>query len=208
MKEAGEFAWLLTFEGEETAANGAARGAAAAILTSRLPGVVEVVPAARSVLVAGTPELDPGRLRAFEMARPDADRAASAAPAPPPRAHEIRMVPDGADLDEIASRSGLSPAAFLEIFTQLPFTVGFLGFSPGFAYLYGLPKAFHLPRRGTPRVAVPAGSIALAGPYVGIYPTSTPGGWNLLGTTQRRLFDLRADPPFLFAPGDRLRFRL
>lgn len=205
MKEAGEFAWLLTFEGEETAANEAARGAAAAILASRLPGVVDVVPAARSVLVAGTPELDPGRLRAFETARLDAARAAAAVP---PRTHEIRMVPDGADLDEIASRSGLPPAAFLEVFARLPFTVGFLGFSPGFAYLYGLPRAFHLPRRGTPRVAVPAGSIALAGPYVGIYPASTPGGWNLLGTTQRRLFDLRADPPFLFAPGDRVRFRL
>ena len=202
MKEAGEFAWLLTFEGEEAAANGAARAAAAAILASRLPGLVDVVPAARSVLVAGTPELDPERLRVFETARLETARAAS------PRTHEIRMVPDGADLDEIASRSGLSPAAFLEVFAQLPFTVGFLGFSPGFAYLYGLPRAFHLPRRGTPRVAVPAGSIALAGPYVGIYPASTPGGWNLLGTTQRRLFDLRADPPFLFAPGDRVRFRL
>jgi KipI family sensor histidine kinase inhibitor len=202
MKEAGEFAWLLTFEGEEAAANGAARAAAAAILASRLPGLVDVVPAARSVLVTGTPELDPERLRAFETARLETVRA------PSPRAHEIRMVPDGADLDEIASRSGLSPAAFLEVFAQLPFTVGFLGFSPGFAYLYGLPRAFHLPRRGTPRVAVPAGSIALAGPYVGIYPASTPGGWNLIGTTQRRLFDLRADPPFLFAPGDRVRFRL
>ncbi len=208
MKEAGEFAWLLTFEGEEAAANEAARGAAAAILASRLPGVVDVVPAARSVLVAGTPELDPGRLRAFETARLEGAPAAPAAQLAPPRTHEIRMVPDGADLDEIASRCGRSPADFLEVFTQLPFTVGFLGFSPGFAYLYGLPRAFHLPRRGTPRVAVPAGSIALAGPYVGIYPASTPGGWNLLGTTQRRLFDLRADPPFLFAPGDRVRFRL
>jgi KipI family sensor histidine kinase inhibitor len=205
MKEAGEFAWLLTFEGEEVSANEAARGAAAAILASRLTGVVDVVPAARSVLVAGTTELDPGRLLAFESGRLDAARAA---PARSPRTHEIRMLPNGADRDEIASRSGLSPAAFLEVFAQLPFTVGFMGFSPGFAYLYGLPRAFHLPRRGTPRVAVPAGSIALAGPYVGVYPASTPGGWNLLGTTQRRLFDLRADPPFLFAPGDRVRFRL
>jgi len=202
MKEAGEFAWLLTFEGEEAAANEAARSAAAAIRASRLPGIVDVAPAARSVLVAGTAELDPVRLRAFETARPEAASAGSL------RTHEIRMLPDGADLDEIASRSGLAPAAFLEVFVELPFTVGFLGFSPGFAYLYGLPRAFHLPRRGTPRVAVPAGSIALAGPYVGIYPASTPGGWNLLGTTQRRLFDLRADPPFLFAPGDRVRFKL
>jgi KipI family sensor histidine kinase inhibitor len=204
MKEAGEFAWLLAFEGEESAANGAARGAAKAILASCLPGVVEVVPAARTVLVVGGPDLDPDRLRAFESVPLGGASAAVAAP----RTHEIRMLPDGADRDEIASRSGLSTAAFLEVFVQLPFTVGFLGFSPGFAYLYGLPRAFQLPRRGTPRAAVPAGSIALAGPYVGIYPASTPGGWNLLGTTQRRLFDLRADPPFLFAPGDRVRFRL
>ncbi|MEO8586845.1 MAG: carboxyltransferase domain-containing protein [Acidobacteriota bacterium] len=204
MKEAGEFAWLLTFEGEEAAANEAARGAAAAILASELTGVVDVVPAARSVLVTGTPELDPDRLRGFETA----PLGTAPVRAPSSRTHEIRMLPDGADLDEIASRSGLSPAAFLEVFVQLPFTVGFLGFSPGFAYLYGLPRAFHLARRGTPRIAVPAGSIALAGPYVGIYPASTPGGWNLLGTTQRRLFDLRTEPPFLFAPGDRVRFRL
>jgi KipI family sensor histidine kinase inhibitor len=202
MKEAGEYAWLLAFEGEETQANEAARNAAAAIRTSGLAGLVDVVPAARTVLVLGSPELSPSRLEAFEA--PPRGGAALLAP----RRHEIRMTPDGADLDEIASRSGLSADAFLEVFVQLDFTVGFLGFSPGFAYLYGLPKAFHLPRRGTPRAAVPAGSVALAGPYVGIYPAPTPGGWNLLGRTARRLFDLRADPPFLFAPGDRVRFRL
>jgi KipI family sensor histidine kinase inhibitor len=202
MKETGEYAWLLAFEGEEAEANEAARSAAAAIRTSGLPGLVDVVPAARTVLVLGSPELDPARLAAFEAA------PLHPAPVVSLRTHEIPMTPDGADLDEIASRSGLSPDAFLEVFVQLDFTVGFLGFSPGFAYLYGLPKAFHLPRRGTPRVAVPAGSVALAGPYVGIYPAPTPGGWNLLGRTARRLFDLRADPPFLFAPGDRVRFRL
>ena len=202
MKEAGEFAWLLAFEGDEAHANEAARGAAAAIRRSGLPGLVDIVPAARTVLVVGSPELDPARLAAFEAV------PLHAAPVVSLRTHEIRMTPDGADLVEIASRSGLSPDAFLEVFVQLDFTVGFLGFSPGFAYLYGLPKAFHLPRRGTPRVAVPAGSVALAGPYVGIYPAPTPGGWNLLGRTARRLFDLRADPPFLFAPGDRVRFRL
>jgi KipI family sensor histidine kinase inhibitor len=202
MKVTGEYAWLLAFEGEEEAANEAARSAAAAIRTSGMPGLVDVVPAARTVLVLGSPELDSSRLEGFEGA------PGPAGPALSQRRHEIRMTPDGADLDEIGSRCGLSPDAFLEVFVQLDFTVGFLGFSPGFAYLYGLPKAFHLPRRGTPRTAVPAGSIALAGPYAGIYPAPTPGGWNLLGRTQRRLFDLRADPPFLFAPGDRVRFRL
>ena len=180
----------------------AARGSAAALLTSGLPVLVDVVPAARTVLVLGSPELDPARLLAFETAALPFARAVS------PRTHEILMTPDGEDLDEIASRCGFSPGAFVEAFVALTFTVGFLGFSPGFAYLYGLPKAFHLPRRGTPRVAVPGGSVALAGPYVGIYPAETPGGWNLLGRTARRLFDVGWDPPSLFAPGDRVRFRL
>ena len=202
MKEAGEYAWLLEFEGEEARANEAARNAASAIRTSGLPGVVDVVPAARTVLVLGSPELSVARLEAFEAApRPHAD------PRVRRRRHEIRMTPDGADLDEIASRSGLSPDAFLEAFVRLEFTVGFLGFSPGFAYLYGLPKAFHLPRRGTPRVAVPAGSVALAGPYVGIYPAPTPGGWNLLGRTARRALGLpRPIRRFSSPPGDRVGF--
>jgi len=200
--EAGEFAWLLAFQGEEAEANARARGAAVALLSSGLPGLVDVVPAARTVLVLGSPELDPARLPAFEAA------PLPFAPASSPRAHEILMTPNGEDLDEIASRCGLSPDAFLEAFVRLTFTVGFLGFSPGFAYLYGLPRAFHLSRRGTPRVAVPAGSVALAGPYVGIYPAPTPGGWNLLGRTARRLFDVGWDPPSLFAPGDKVRFRL
>jgi allophanate hydrolase subunit 1 len=202
MREAGEFAWLLAFEGDEAEANARARGAAAALLSSGLAGLVDVVPAARTVLVLGSPELDPARLEAFEAG------PLPVAPAVSPHTHEILMTPDGVDLDEIASRCGLSPDALLEAFVSLTFTVGFLGFSPGFAYLYGLPKAFHLPRRGTPRVAVPAGSVALAGPYVGIYPAPTPGGWNLLGRTARRLFDAGWDPPSLFAPGDRVRFRL
>lgn len=201
MREAGEFAWLLAFPGDEAEANARARGAAAALLASGLPGLVDVLPAARTVLVLGSPELDPARLPAFERAPLPSE------PAVPPRTHEIFMTADGEDLDEIASRCGLSPAAFLQAFLALTFTVGFLGFSPGFAYLYGLPKAFHLPRRGTPRVAVPAGSVALAGPYVGIYPAPTPGGWNLLGRTSRRLFDAGWDPPSLLSPGDRVRFR-
>ena len=117
-------------------------------------------------------------------------------------------MPNGADLDEVASRCALAPEEFLRAFTGLTFTVGFLGFTPGFGYLYGLPYAFHLPRRPSPRAAVPAGSVALAGPYVGIYPAAIPGGWNLVGTTPRRLFDLRGDPPFLFSPGDTVRFVL
>ncbi|HVO51969.1 MAG TPA: carboxyltransferase domain-containing protein [Thermoanaerobaculia bacterium] len=202
MKPAGERAWLLEWAGDESAANGKARAAAAALRAAKAPGFLDAVPSARTCLVLGGPGFDASGLPALE-----ADPPASA-PGPPPRAHELRFTPDGPDLDEIASRCGLPPESFLRAFTDLTFTVGFLGFTPGFAYLYGLPPAFHLPRRPSPRTAVPAGSVALAGPYAGVYPGATPGGWNLLGTTAQRLFDLRGDPPFLFSPGDTVRFAL
>jgi allophanate hydrolase subunit 1 len=198
----GERAWLLEWSGDEREANAKARAVAAALRASGAAGLFDAVPAARTVLVLGGPPFDASLLATLEAQPPAAPPGAS------PRAHEIRFAPDGADRDEIASRCGLSPEAFLRAFTDLTFTVGFLGFQPGFAYLYGLPRAFHLPRRPSPRAGVPAGSIALAGPYVGVYPGASPGGWNLLGTTSHRLFDLRGDPPFLFSPGDTVRFAL
>ncbi len=200
MRDAGERAWLLEWEGDEAAANAKARGVAAVLRAARLPGLLDAVPAARTCLVFGGPDFDPAPLAALEKAPPPP------AVGPAPRAHEIRFTPDGADLDEIASRAGMTPPAFLDTFTSLTFTVGFLGFTPGFPYLYGLPRELHLPRRPSPRAAVPAGSVALAGPYAGIYPGATPGGWNLVGTTDVRLFDLSADPPFLLSPGDAVRF--
>jgi KipI family sensor histidine kinase inhibitor len=200
VREIAERAWLLEWEGDEPAANARARAAAAALRERAPAGLLDAVPAARTLLVVGGESFDPGPLAELEAASFEAEAART------PRTHEIRFAADGADRDEIASRCGLTPQGFLLAFTGLTFTVGFLGFQPGFAYLYGLPAAFHLPRRPSPRAAVPAGSVALAGPYVGIYPGPTPGGWNLLGTTSRRLFDLRGDPPFLFSPGDRVRF--
>jgi allophanate hydrolase subunit 1 len=202
VKDVGERAWLLEWEGEETEANAHARNTAAALRAAGAPGFLDAVPAARTCLVLGGALFDPGPLAALE-AHPPAFTAGA-----PPRAHDIRFTPDGADLAEVASRCGLAPDGFVRAFTGLTFAVGFLGFTPGFAYLYGLPLAFHLPRRPSPRSSVPPGSVALAGPYAGIYPAATPGGWNLVGTTSQRLFDLRADPPFLFSPGDRVRFVL
>jgi allophanate hydrolase subunit 1 len=202
LRQAGERAWLLEWSGDEIEANAKARAVAAALRASGDAGLLDAVPAARTVLVLAGPSFDASRLPALEADPP------AAPPGPAARPHEIRFAPYGADRDEIASRCGLSPEAFLRVFTGLTFTVGFLGFQPGFAYLYGLPPAFHLPRRPSPRAAVPAGSIALAGPYVGVYPGASPGGWNLLGTTSQRLFDLRGDPPFFFSPGDTVRFAL
>jgi KipI family sensor histidine kinase inhibitor len=86
------------------------------------------------------------------------------------------------------------------------FTVAFCGFSPGFGYLTGLPERFHVPRLSTPRMKVPAGAVAVAGPYAGVYPRSSPGGWRLLGHTALSLFDPQRDEPALLTPGTRVRF--
>ena len=202
MKAVGEYSWLLTFgDEEERRANQRAR-AAADLLKGLSPyGLVDVIPAARTLFVAGGPAFDAGILVGLEAVRlPLA--------ATEPRLHEIRIVPDGEDVLEVSSAPGLSPETFWERFLAPTYTVGFLGFSPGFAYLYGLPRGLRRPRRKTPRVSVPARSLAMAGPYVGIYPAAIPGGWNLLGTAAVALFDAGRRPPTLFTPGDNVRFHL
>jgi KipI family sensor histidine kinase inhibitor len=87
------------------------------------------------------------------------------------------------------------------------YTVAYLGFSPGFGYLTGLDPALHVPRRTVPRTVVPAGSVAIAGPYASVYPSASPGGWRLLGHTPTVLWDVRRDPPSLLGPGTRVRFQ-
>jgi 5-oxoprolinase (ATP-hydrolysing) subunit B len=90
--------------------------------------------------------------------------------------------------------------------TAPEYTVAFLGFSPGFPYLVGLDPALEVPRRDTPRTSIPAGSVGLAGGQTGVYPTASPGGWQLIGRTEVTLFDPDRDPPALLGPGSRLRF--
>jgi len=200
VKPVGEFSWLLAFDdADERMANERARRAAAVLRSLSPGGLVEAIPAARTLFVEGTARFDAGLLVGLEAGR--------AGPPPPEgREHEIRVRCDGEDLPEVSSSLGLSPAAFWDAFLAVTFTVGFLGFSPGFAYLYGLPRNLQLPRRRTPRVAAPKGSLAMAGPYVGIYPAAMPGGWNLLGTAEGSLFDVARRPPALFSPGDIVRF--
>jgi KipI family sensor histidine kinase inhibitor len=124
----------------------------------------------------------------------------------PPARHEILVTYDGADLADVATACRLSVADVVRLHTGAEFVVAFLGFSRGFPYLAGLPAELHVPRRGTPRTRVPAGSVAIAGEQCGIYPTASPGGWNLLGTTTRQLFDPASDPPTALSPGDLVRF--
>ena len=113
----------------------------------------------------------------------------------------------GPDLMDVSSRCGLSAAAFIERHSAPDYRVMFLGFSPGFAYLGGLDPALVVPRRSSPRRAVPPGSVGIGGTHTGVYPSVTPGGWHLIGRTGERLFDAYAASPSVLQPGDRLRFQ-
>jgi 5-oxoprolinase (ATP-hydrolysing) subunit B len=112
----------------------------------------------------------------------------------------------GPDLDEVARHAGLSPEEVIRLHSAGVYTVYFLGFLPGFAYLGGLDKRLATPRRREPRVAVPAGSVGIGGEQTGVYPSSSPGGWHLIGRTWLKLFDPLRNPPSLLLPGDTVHF--
>jgi KipI family sensor histidine kinase inhibitor len=112
----------------------------------------------------------------------------------------------GPDLEEVARHTGLSPAEIVKRHTAAEYIVYFIGFQPGFPYLGGLDPRLATPRRGEPRLVVPAGSVGIGGSQTGIYPAASPGGWQLIGHSELRLFDPGANPPTLLQPGDRVRF--
>ncbi|WP_327261457.1 allophanate hydrolase subunit 1 [Streptomyces sp. NBC_01232] len=161
--------------------------------------VRDLVPAARTVLLDGV--RDPAALGA-RIARWEV----------PPLAETegpLVTVPvryDGPDLAEVARLWGVAPREVPGIVGATVFRVAFCGFAPGFGYLTGLAERFHVPRRDTPRTAVPAGALALAGEYAGVYPRASPGGWQLIGSTDVVLWDPLREPAALFAPGVRVRF--
>jgi inhibitor of KinA len=124
----------------------------------------------------------------------------------PGRLHRIPVVYDGPDLDEVATRLGLTAQKVVELHTRPIYRVFLLGFVPGWAYLGPLPEELALPRLPVPRTKVPAGSVAVAGRQTGIYPLAVPGGWHLIGRTSVRLFLPDSDPPCLFRAGDRVKF--
>lgn len=127
-------------------------------------------------------------------------------PEPAGRLVEIPVVYDGPDLEEVGRLTGLSQEEVVARHVGAEHVAAFLGFQPGFAYLTGGDELLHVPRREVPRTHVPGGSVAIAGPYSGVYPRDSPGGWRLLGTTTSVMFDPAREPPALLAPGDRVRF--
>jgi KipI family sensor histidine kinase inhibitor len=164
-----------------------------------LPAVREIVPAARTVLLDGIEE--PGRF-AREL-------AAWEIPELHARVHDAIEIPvryDGPDLAGVAALWRVTEEEAVRIHSAAEFRVAFCGFAPGFGYLTGLPERYAVPRRATPRTAVPTGSLALAGPYTGVYPRSSPGGWQLIGTTDTVLWDPAREPAALLSPGTRVRF--
>jgi len=183
-------------------AGDAALGVYAALLDRPLAGVSDLVPAARTVLVRFAPTEVCAESLAAELAavRPVSVAAGSG---------ELVEVPvhyDGADLAEVGRLTGLGESGVVEAHAAARYVVAFSGFAPGFGYLTGLDPRLRLPRRGTPRVRVPAGAVGVAGEFTGVYPRSSPGGWHLLGRTSVPLWDAGRTPPALLRPGTRVRF--
>lgn len=158
---------------------------------------VEIVPGARTVLLDGVGPETATLLAGWEP-RPGEARAEG----------ELVGIPtdfDGEDLEAVADLWQVGPDEVVRRLVDTPFIVAFCGFAPGFAYLRGLPEAWSVPRLSAPRTRVPAGSVALAGDYAGIYPSASPGGWQLVGRTDTNLFDVRRTQPALLSPGTRVR---
>jgi KipI family sensor histidine kinase inhibitor len=193
VRAAGDRAALIEVADTATARRVADR------LRAELPQLIDVVPGHCTVLATWSddaPDLEAAVLHALS-APPETV---------PPASITIPVTYDGPDLAAVAELAGLSIADTVERHTAAVYTVGFLGFAPGFAYLLGTDPSLQVPRRSEPRTRVPAGSVAVAGPYSGIYPRESPGGWQLIGRTGFVPFDAARARPAALAPGDQVRF--
>ena len=170
----------------------------AALRDSDLAGIDEVIPAARTVLVTYN-RVDRAALEKLLVPGPSVLRAEGPIV-------EIPVIYDGPDLEEVSEATGLSIDEIIQTHSGTVYSAAFLGFTPGWAYLVGLPPSLHLPRRPTPRTSVASGSVAIANEFTGVYPTLSPGGWHLLGHTTATMFDVDRDKPSLVMAGDRVRF--
>lgn len=171
--------------------------------SARVRGLLDAIPGARSLLVI----FDPARLSRERVKRQiGSARTRDSEQTVPRRLLRVPVAYGGPDLPELASRVGLPPEEFARRHAGAEYRVAFIGFAPGFSYLAGLPAELHAARLPNPRVRVPPGSVGIGGPYTGIYPAASPGGWRLIGQTTVRLFDPDADPPSLLCAGDRVRF--
>jgi len=173
-----------------------------------IQGVIDLTPAYATVLVSLGPNVhEPERVRAAVLASLVGVGGAVQEGTPRvvdvPVCYEHGFAPDA---EAVARLCGLEQDEVVRRHTGAVYIVEFIGFTPGFPYLSGLPAALHVPRLDRPRARVPAGSIAIAGEQAGIYPRATPGGWRLIGRTPLSLFEPARESPALLKPGDRVRF--
>ncbi len=220
IKGAGDAALLLQVSQPVQASHqggNAAASIAAAIRAADVPGVIDVVPGALTVLVTFRPgALRPCAERARDKLTRDelasalvriAGQASATTAGPTEGPVVIDTVYDGPDLTELAALTGLTTGEVVARHQAAEYRVGWLGFSPGFGYLTGLDPRLAVPRLDTPRLSVPAGSVAIAGGLAAVYPAACPGGWRLLGRSAAILWDPGRNPPALLVPGQRVRFR-
>jgi len=175
-----------------------------ALLARELPGVADVVPAAETVLVVASGVTPLAALRTeLETVEPNSGSVAATEEA---ETVEIAVLYDGPDLADVARLTGLDEAEVVAAHTGSLWRVAFGGFAPGFGYLVGGDPRLQVPRRDSARTAVPAGAVGLAGEYTGVYPRESPGGWQLIGTTRERMWDLEREQPAVLRPGAVIRF--
>ncbi len=176
-----------------------------ALTAAALPDVAEIVPAARTLMIRTVPGVaaDAGLAAQIAARQPAPGTARHRGPL---ETVEIPVTYEGEDLADVARHMGLTVAEVIAAHQAATWQVAFCGFAPGFAYMTGDDPRFELPRRPAPRTRIPAGSVALAARFCGIYPQDTPGGWQVIGTTRLPMWDLSRDPPALLRPGVRARF--
>ncbi|MFG1606147.1 allophanate hydrolase subunit 1 [Actinoplanes sp. NPDC049265] len=173
----------------------------AALRDAALPGVIDLVPAARTVLVRFDPAAtSPAALQTLVSELPATSHHTTGGTVTIP----VRY--NGPDLADVAAAVGVGTDEIVTMHTAGEWTVAFTGFAPGFGYLTGGDPRLTVPRRSSPRTKIPAGSVALAGSYSGVYPNESPGGWQLIGQTTLRIWDVDREPPALLLPGVRVRF--
>jgi KipI family sensor histidine kinase inhibitor len=202
----GDAAVAIVPESTRSDRLGRVRAIAAAIQAAAIPGVVDIVAAAERVAVGYDP-LTVADLAEFEEAVATAAATAADDGGTQEATHELPVIYDGPDLDELCAAHGLERDAVIRLHAESDYLVEAVGFLPGFGYLAGLPEILATPRRATPRPVVPAGSVGIGGSQTGVYPFSSPGGWHLIGRSAARLFDVDREQPSLLAVGDRVRFK-
>ena len=208
VRTAGDSALVVELGSElDPGLNARVIACAAGLRDERIRGVRDVISSYAAVTVCYDPlrtDLD-ALTEALTRHAVSADASVNA----PPRVHEVPVCYGGAngpDLELVAGFAGCSADEVVRRHSETSYRVYLLGFVPGFAYLGRVGDRIAMPRRRTPRMRVPAGAVGIAGGQTGIYPYPTPGGWQLIGRTPLRVFDAARDEPFLFAPGDTVRF--